>query len=49
MKMHTFSVKMHAFSRNKFSEIGLASSKGIFFERPNETKRHKNKDLLAKN
>ena len=30
------STKMCAFSKNKFSEIGLASSKGLFFERPNE-------------
>ena len=30
------STKMRAFSKNKFSDIGLASSKGLFFERPNK-------------
>ena len=32
-EMHVFSLKMH---KTNFSEIGLASSKGLFFERPNQ-------------
>ena len=33
VKMRTFSTEN---AKNKFSDIGLASSKGLFFERPNK-------------
>ena len=34
--MRAFPRKCTHFQKNKFSDIGLASSKGLFFERPNE-------------